>query len=326
MNEKIKLLAVTGATASGKSALALELCRRLDGELVSCDSMQIYRGMDVGTAKPTNAEKCEIPHHMIDVCDPCDNYSASDYAEAAKKVIADIHSRGKLPILCGGTGLYLDALLRPKAFSDSDSDGCARIREELWHFVETNGNAALHEMLMNIDPASAEAIHPNNVKRVMRAIEIYRTTGVTKSESDKASVVGESPYDCTVITLDWESRETLYRRIDRRVDEMMASGLEREVRELFTSGALPEDSTAAQAIGYKEMLSYLRGEGTLIDAVETIKKNTRNYAKRQVTWFRRYDGIRLAADSGGRVKTARELADEVTEKIDTCKIKKDMLK
>ncbi|MCQ2456681.1 MAG: tRNA (adenosine(37)-N6)-dimethylallyltransferase MiaA [Clostridia bacterium] len=315
MNGKIKILAVTGATASGKSALALELCRRLDGELVSCDSMQIYRGMDVGTAKPTNAEKREIPHHMIDVCDPSDNYSASDYADAAKKVISDVYSRGKLPILCGGTGLYLDALLRPTSFSEAGSGDGGKIREELKKFVEENGNAALHEMLRKIDPESAEAIHPNNVKRVMRAIEIYRTTGMTKSESDKASVVGDSPYDCTVITLDYGNRDVLYRRIEKRVDAMMEAGLEREVRELFASGALPGSSTAAQAIGYKEMLSYLRGDGTLIDAVETIKKNTRNYAKRQITWFRRYDGIRLTADEGGRIKTATELADEVMKQI-----------
>ena len=315
MSEKTKILAVTGATASGKSALALELCRRLDGELVSCDSMQIYRGMDIGTAKPTNAEKQDVPHHMIDVCEPEVDYSASDYANAAKTVIGEIAARGKLPVLCGGTGMYLDALLRPTSFSEANSADVENIREELKRFADENGNGALHDMLRAVDPDAAEAIHPNNVKRVMRAIEIYRTTGITKTESDRQSLVGASPYDCTVITLDYENRETLYRRIEKRVDAMMDAGLEREVRDLFDSGTLPEGSTAAQAIGYKEMLSYLRGEGTLIEAVEAIKKNTRNYAKRQITWFRRYNGIRLVADAGGRVKSASELADEVIGKM-----------
>lgn len=316
-SKKIKILAVGGPTASGKSALALELARRLDGEIVSCDSMQVYRGMNIGTAKPTLEEMDGIPHHMIDVSDPDVDYSAADYADGAAKAIEDIVSRGKLPILCGGTGMYLDALLRPTSFSEAEggTDSSDEIRRELAEFANKHGNEALHGKLREVDPMSADSIHPNNVKRVIRALEIYLVTGVTKTESDKKTVAGESPYDCTVITLDYEDRNILYDRINRRVDVMVEDGLLAEADELYRSGKLKEGTTAYQAIGYKELLLHLRDGLPLELAVETLKKNTRNYAKRQITWFKRYNGISIVPDKGGNMRTVSELADEVIAKL-----------
>ena len=316
MTNKTKIIAVGGATASGKSALALELARRLDGEIVSCDSMQIYVGMDIGTAKPTSDEMEGIPHHMIDVCNPEVNYSAADWAVGAAVAIDDIVSRGKMPIICGGTGMYLDALLRPTSFSEtSANDSSEQLRRELQIFAETNGNEALHERLREVDPESADAIHPNNVKRVTRALEIYLTTGKTKTETDRESLIGESPYDCTVVTLDYCDREILYDRINRRVDIMVRDGLVEEVKKLYDEGKLPENSTASQAIGYKEMLLHVKGEASLEVASELIKKNTRNYAKRQITWFKRYNGISVVPDKSGIMKTLSDMADEVIEKL-----------
>lgn len=317
MNKKTKIIAVGGPTASGKSALALELARRLNGEIVSCDSMQIYRGMDIGTAKPTVEEMDGISHHMIDVCDPETNYSAADWATGAAEAIDDIVARGKTPIICGGTGMYLDALLRPISFSDSsdNTEESERIREELLDFALKNGNLALHERLREVDPESAGAIHMNNVKRVIRALEIYLITGKTKTESDRESLAGESQYDCTVITLDYNDREILYDRINRRVDIMFTNGLLKEAESLYSAGKLKDDSTAAQAIGYKEILPYIKGEASLEYSLELLKKNTRNYAKRQITWFKRYDGISVVPDEGGMVKSVSELADEVISKL-----------
>ncbi len=314
---KIRIIAVGGPTASGKSALAIELAKRLSGEIVSYDSMQIYLGMNIGTAKPTADEMEGIPHHMIDVCEPDVDYSAADFAAGAAKAIEDITSRGKLPIICGGTGMYLDALLRPTSFSEAEggSDTSDEIRRELAKFAELHGNEALHARLREVDPESADSIHPNNVKRVIRALEIYLVTGVTKTESDKKTVVGESPYDYTVVTLDYEDRNILYDRINRRVDIMLNDGLLVEADELYRSGKLKDGSTASQAIGYKELLLHLRDGLPLEFAVETLKKNTRNYAKRQITWFKRYDGISVIPDKDGKIRTAGELADEVIVKL-----------
>jgi len=316
-SEKTKILAVGGPTASGKSALALELARRLDGEIVSCDSMQIYRGMNIGTAKPTAEEMGGIPHHMIDISEPDVDYSAADYAEGAGKAIENITSRGKIAIICGGTGMYLDALLRPTSFSEADSgtDSSDDIRRELAEFAASHGNEALHERLREVDPESADNIHPNNVKRVIRALEIYLVTGVTKTESDKKTLAGESPYDCAVITLDYEDRNILYGRINSRVDAMVEDGLLAETDELYRSGKLKDGTTAYQAIGYKELLLHLRDGIPLELAIETLKKNTRNYAKRQITWFKRYNGISIVPDKGGNMRTVSELADEVIAKL-----------
>lgn len=286
MNDKI--IAVAGPTASGKSALALELCKRLDGELISLDSMQIYRGLDIGTAKPTKAEQAEVRHHMINICEPTENFSAAEFAERAHKVIADVRSRGKRAVLCGGTGLYLDTVLGRLDFGEIESD--EKLRCELIAFAEKNGAKALHERLRGIDPQAAEKIHPNNVRRVARAIEIYELTGKTKTEHDREAI-SDSPYESLIIGLDYDDREVLYSRINRRVDAMIEAGLEREVRSLLSRGLLSAESTAGQAIGYKEMLGYIAGDCSLGDAVEKIKLGTRRYAKRQLTWLRRNPSI-----------------------------------
>ena len=280
---KIKILAVVGSTASGKTALSIRLAKALGGEIVSCDSMQIYRRMDVGTAKPTEEEKENIPHHLIDVAEPDQPFSCAEYVKAAGEAIADICARGKLPILCGGTGLYLDSLLRGGNFEETETDPA--LRQELLAFAQEHGNHALHERLTAIDPESAAAIHENNVKRVIRAIEIYQTTGMTKTEADRRSRIPDSPYDATVIGLRYPEREILYDRINRRVEIMLSEGLLEETQRLMTEGVFERNSTAAQAIGYKELLGHLRGEETLTQAVESLKQATRRYAKRQVTWF-----------------------------------------
>ena len=292
-NEQIKprILAVVGSTASGKTGLAIELAKRLNGEIVSCDSMQLYKSMNVGTATPDEAERQGIPHHLMDFVDPTDprGYSCADYVTDARNAVADILARGKLPILCGGTGLYLDAFLRGGSFEVTDSDPA--LRDELYALAEREGAEALHAILWELDPETAEAVHPNNVKRVVRAVEICRTTGRKKSELDRESREPDSPYDATVIGLHYDSRELLYSRIDRRVDIMLEQGLVEETRHLREMGVFETCKTAAQAIGYKELFPYLDGEATLEACVETLKLATRHYAKRQLTWFRAKDYV-----------------------------------
>lgn len=290
---KIKTISVIGPTASGKTALSVALAGRLDGEIVSCDSMQIYRGMDVGVAKPTMEERAGIPHHLFDVCDPEEAFSAADYAAAAATVVADIASRGKAVVLCGGTGMYLDALMKISSFREKKSDEA--LRNTLAEFARVNGNEALHERLRRIDPEAAEKIHPNNVKRVIRAIEIYETMGITKTQLDAEQLSGESAYDNENVVLCCRNREFLYDRINRRVDEMLRNGLLEEVRALYEAGKL-NGKTASQAIGYKELIPVLTGERSLDEATEQIKTATRRYAKRQITWFNRYPGVRLFID------------------------------
>lgn len=276
MDSKIKVLAVVGPTASGKTALSLSLAEALDGEIISCDSMQIYRDMNIGTAKPSMTERRGIPHHLFDICSPEDEFSCADYIAYAEKAIADVVSRGKTPIFCGGTGLYLSSVLRGGNLSPNIP---CRIRESL----EKRSPDENWEELIKIDPEAASLTHKNNVKRVIRALEIYHGTGKTKTEWDKLSLEVESPYDALIFGLDYRSRDTLYERINKRVDTMMDEGLEAEVREV----APRLGKTASQAIGYKELIMYINGELPYGDAVELLKKNTRNYAKRQLTWFRR---------------------------------------
>lgn len=291
---KIKTISIIGPTASGKTALSIELAKRLNGEVVSCDSMQIYREMNIGTAKPDLAEMDGIPHHMLDICDPEAAFSAADYASAAAEVISDISGRGKLPVICGGTGMYLDSLMKISAYHEYASD--EKLRGELTAYANENGNLALHDILKNIDPESAEKIHPNNVKRVVRAIEIYKTTGITKTELDAVQTSGETAYDNLNIIIDYADREILYGRINRRVDAMLNSGLEAEAKNLYDSGRL-SGKTASQAIGYKELIPYFEGKITLTEAAEQIKLSSRRYAKRQITWFNKYDGIRISPDT-----------------------------
>ncbi len=289
MTEKIPVIAVQGPTASGKSAAALAICKQFDGELISCDSMQIYRRMDIGTAKPTKEELAEIPHHLIDICDPDENFSSAAFSELAQKAIADVHSRGKLPVLCGGTGLYLDSVLKGVDFGELEGDPV--YREELALFAQENGNLALHAKLTAIDPASAAAIHPNNVKRVIRALEICKTSGMTKTEWDKKAIRKESPYQAILIALDYHDRELLYHRIDCRVDDMMKMGLLDEVKALLADGYLTPESTAGGAIGYKELIACIKGEISASEAADAVKLATRHYAKRQLTWLRRNPNI-----------------------------------
>ncbi len=273
---KPKLLAVCGPTASGKTALSLQLASRFDGEIVSCDSMQIYRGMDIGTAKPTEAEKARVAHHMIDIRDADEDYSCAEYVAEARTVITGVLARGKLPIVCGGTGLYLDSLLSGGGFAPD-------IPRQVLAQTEAMADDAAYAMLCDVDPESAAAIHPNNKKRVKRALALYLGTGVTKTEWDARSRALPKPYDALVLCLDFRDRGILYDRIDRRVELMLEQGLLAEAKRLN----LKRESTAGQAIGYKELYAYLDGTMPLSDSVAQLKQNTRNYAKRQLTWFRR---------------------------------------
>lgn len=282
MTAKPRIVAVVGPTASGKTALSIALAKRLGGEIVSCDSMQIYRGMDIGTAKPDMAERDGVPHHLIDIVDPDAAFDASDYVTAAETAVQDILSRGKTPIFCGGTGLYLDSFLRGGFCETADSP---ELRAELTRRAEQIGNEAIHAELRTVDPESAEAIHPNNVRRVIRALEVYHATGVTKSQLDRQSREAEPRYDARVLAIRFADREQLYKRIDMRVDIMLEMGLLDEVKRLYEAGVFERSRTAAQAIGYKELLGYIRGVTPLEEAVDDLKRATRRYAKRQLTWF-----------------------------------------
>ena len=283
-------LAVVGPTASGKSALALTLAERFCGEIVSCDSMQVYRGMDIGTAKPTEEEQRRAPHHMIDILDPDEPCSAADYGEKAAGEANGILSRGSLPIFCGGTGLYLTAALTGRHDDAPPSDPALRDRLLAQGKTE-EGRAELYRELSAVDPASAAATHRNNLRRVVRALEIYRLTGKTKSAFDKESKQFPPRFDCLTFGLDFPDRKTLYRRIDLRVDQMMQAGLYKEATKLWERGSLAPGTTAGQAIGYRQFLPCFEGEKTPEEAAEEIKLATRRYAKRQLTWFRAQPGI-----------------------------------
>lgn len=308
MSEKIKIAAITGPTASGKTALAIEMAKMLGGEIISCDSMQIYKGMDIGTAKPTQEELAAVPHHLIDILPPDAPYSCSDYVKDAERAVEDIVSRGKLPIFCGGTGLYLDRFL--KGGNDEGAACDEGLREELKAFVDEKGADALYERLIELDPESAAAIHKNNVKRVMRALEICLVTGEKKSEIDKKNAEVTDKYDHRVITLTFSSRELLYSRIDTRVDRMLSQGLLDETDRLMREGVFERSQTAAQAIGYKELLPYLRGETSLDVCVDELKRATRRYAKRQITWFSGKEYARkVYVDEGNSLKSFEEIVN-----------------
>ena len=294
--KKPNILAVVGPTASGKTALAVELALRLGGEIICCDSMQIYREMSIGTAKPTEGEKRGVPHHLFDIKDPDEPFSAMEYATLAEEAVQDILSRGKLPVFCGGTGLYLDAFLRGGMPDTPGADPA--LRDELAAFAEAHGAEALHAELAAVDPESAALSHPNNLRRVIRALEIYKLTGVPKSEWDRRSREVPSRYNAAVLGLVFQSRALLYDRIDRRVDIMLADGLLEETRALLDSGVFERSPTAAAAIGYKELLPFLQGNSTLEDAVNELKTATRRYAKRQLTWFVAKDYVRTLTMDG----------------------------
>ncbi len=302
-------LAITGPTASGKTALSIDLARELEMEIVSCDSMQIYRGMDIGTAKATAAERAAVPHHLIDFLSPLECYSAEAYRADAMAAVNDITSRGKTPLFVGGTGLYIDTLMRAEAAGSPPSD--LKLREELLskYTVEE-----LYERLVLVDPESASATHKNNVKRVVRALEIYELTGKTKSYFDALSRTASPNIEIGMITLDFHNRENLYKRVDARVDAMLAEGLLAEVEGLWGQGMLKEGTTAASAIGYKEITEYLENRTALPLAIEKIKLSSRRYAKRQLTWFRHEsDAVRVFVDTeDGQIKPYGELLSEVT--------------
>ena len=308
MKEKKKIIAVVGPTASGKSALALALAKEYDGVIVSCDSMQVYKRMNIGTAKPTSSEMLEVPHRMIDIIEPTESFSCEDYVRRAALEIEDICACGKLPIVCGGTGLYLDALLRGGNSSPSfDTD---EIRKELVLRASREGIGPIYDELMLVDPESASSIHPNNEKRVIRALEIYLATGKKKSELDRLSKEMESPYDATVAALTYSNRDILYSRINDRVDEMIKEGLIEETRSLLSDGVFEANKTAAQAIGYKELFLYIEGGESLDLAVEKLKQATRRYAKRQITWFSAKDYVvPIEADGTDGQKTFEKIVN-----------------
>lgn len=284
MENRIPVLAVVGPTASGKSRLAVELAARFSGEVVSADSMQIYRGIQIGTAKPTQEEMGGIPHHLIDCVDLSVSFSVADYVKKAQKCIAEISQRGKLPVIAGGTGLYVRSLLQNIQFSDQ-ADHDPELRKQLQQKAEIQGADSLVAELSSFDPDSAERIDPHNLPRLIRAIEIYRVTGRTMTQHLKESRRNESPYRACQIGLNCSDREFLYRRINDRVDQMMQQGLEEEARAVYSLKQVSK--TALQAIGYKEFFPYFRGECSLSETVEQIKRESRRYAKRQLTWFRR---------------------------------------
>jgi len=288
-NKKKKVICIVGPTASGKTALSVALAKELCGEVVSCDSMQIYRGMDIGTAKPAVDEMQGVPHHMLSVVSPEENYSVARYVEEASLCVDDIISRGKIPIIVGGTGLYVDSLIKGIEFAEFRED--EEYRNELFRICEEKGNTYIHNMLKEVDPERAAEIHENNVKRVIRALEVYKATGRTISEHDAESMKKPPKYDAIYIGLMFEDREKLYDRINLRVDTMLKAGLCDEVQKLLESG-VSANATAMQAIGYKELVSYFAGNCSLADATEQIKQSSRRYAKRQITWFKRNKNIR----------------------------------
>ncbi len=302
-----KIALVTGPTASGKSALALRLAEHFSGEIISCDSMQLYCGMNIGTAKPDAFEQSRVKHHMIDVLDIKDSFSVVDYVRSAELCISNIYSRGKLPFFCGGTGLYVDSIVNSTEFGDMEN--LPGYREELKALSDEKGSEHLHLMLQKVDPEAAEKIDHRNVKRVIRALEVHKATGMTISEWQRRSKLLPPKFDSLCITIEYEDRSILYDRINSRVDKMLEMGLLDEVKKLH-DGGLFETATASQAIGYKEFLPYLSGTASLDECIERLKIESRRYAKRQMTWFRRNDKIhRILADG----KTEEDIFEEAKE-------------
>lgn len=301
-----KVIVICGPTASGKTALAVELAKIYDGEVISADSMQIYTDMDIASAKPTAEEQQGIPHHLVGFLDPSESFSVAEYVKLCDERVKDILSRGKTPIICGGTGLYISSFVDNLTFDDSEQDFA--YREEMRKYAEEHGNAALLEKLREIDPETAETLHENNVGRIIRALEVYHTTGHTIAHAKAMSRQNPSPYEFVMITLDFDDREMLRDRINRRVDDMVKRGLVEEARKCFEQ---PDRPTAAQAIGCKELYPFFRGERSPEECIDELKLRTRQYAKRQMTWFRRDERIL-------RLKIVKndELSDIVQKAVD----------
>ncbi|WP_426453720.1 tRNA (adenosine(37)-N6)-dimethylallyltransferase MiaA [Paenibacillus sp. S-38] len=284
---KPKLLVLVGPTAVGKTKLSLTLAKEYNAEIISGDSMQVYRGMDIGTAKASPGELAEVPHHMIDIHDPDHPFSVAEFQERSRALIEEIGGRGRLPFIVGGTGLYVESVCYDFKFSESGSDEA--FRNEQQSYADTYGPEALHERLRAVDPSSAERLHPNDVRRVIRALEIYHVTGERQSEQLEAQTRKESPYELCIVGLTMD-RALLYKRIEERIDIMMRQGLLEEVRGLMERG-YDEAVVSMQALGYKEIVGHLQGHYSLEEAVELLKRDTRRFAKRQLSWFRHMKDI-----------------------------------
>lgn len=297
--EKTKIICVVGATASGKTDLAVKLAKAVDGEIISADSMQVYKNMPIATAVATKEEQAGVPHHLVEFLDTDQTFSVADFVERAKVLIDEITARGRVPIVVGGTGLFVDSLVKNISFSQVGSN--AEIRNEL----AEKSNEELFEKLVELDPKSAEDIHPNNRKRVIRALELCMS-GTSKTEQNENSMLIDSPYDALYIGIGYQDRQKLYDRINKRVDLMLDAGLENEARQMLGKQGL----TARQAIGHKELQPYIDGNITIDEAVEGLKRETRRYAKRQLTWFRRNENINwLYADEMSRDELVEKAVD-----------------
>ncbi len=304
------LICIAGPTASGKTALSVALAKQLHTEIISADSMQIYRGMDIGTAKPTLAERDGVPHHMLDIAMPEESFSVARFVELADACAQDILRHGKVPIVAGGTGLYMDALIECSTFSGDETDHA--LRDELQKLAQEAGNEAVWEKLRQVDPVGAARLHPNNLKRVIRALEVYHQTGMTIDALNAQNKRPAPKYHACILAVCPASRDALYERINTRVDAMLADGLLAETQMLWEQGKLV--GTAAQAIGYKELLAYLQGEASLGDCVELLKQRTRNYAKRQLTWLKRNPNVQWIRYDTPDLPAMVEQATEIIEK------------
>lgn len=307
-----KAVVITGPTATGKTALGIALSRLINGEVVGADSMQIYKQMSIGTAKPSSEELNGVPYHMLDVVSPFENYSVSRYVEDAAVCCDDILSRGKIPIIVGGTCLYIDSLLSGRSFAPESAD--LSLRRELSDMYDDRGGEYMLGLLADCDPESAAKLHVNDKKRIIRALEVFKTSGKSISEHNRESLNVSPRYDACKIALSFKNRQDLYNRIDKRVDVMLRLGLEREVRNLFSMG-LPPSCTAMQAIGYKEMASYISGLQSLEEAVAAIKMESRRYAKRQLSWLRRDNSINwILWDASPNIESALHISTAFLEK------------
>lgn len=306
VEDKLPLIVVAGATASGKTGLAIEIAKAVDGEIVSADSMQIYKYMDIGSAKPTKEEQKQVRHHLIDFLEPDAEFSVADYTELAHKTIAEILSRGKMPVMCGGTGLYINSVVDDVTFGEVETDYI--MREELDALAREKGSEYLIDILREFDPVSAERLHPNNLRRIIRAIEFYRLTGQTISAHQEMTKKRQGRYNPVMFTIEW-AREVLYDRINRRVDIMLEEGLLDEVKSLMNMG-YTKALNSMKGIGYKEIIDYYNGEMSLEEAVELIKQSSRRYAKRQLTWFRRDLRINRLNAEGDVLNAALEIINK----------------
>lgn len=293
-----KMICVVGPTASGKTNLSVNIALQFNAEIVSCDSMQLYKGMNIGTAKVTKEEMCAVPHHLLDILDISQEFSVSDYVKVADECVKDIRRRGKLPVFCGGTGLYIDSYVSGMEFGEYEN--LPEYRKELEMFAAENGPDALHDMLYKCDPEAAEKTDAANVKRVIRALEVFKATGIPVSQWNKKTKENAVKKDALYIGVAFSDRQKLYDRINKRIDSMIENGLLEETQKLISLG-IRNTTTAGQAIGYKELYPYFDGESTLEECIERLKINTRHYAKRQLTWFMRNKDIKwLYADQNSK--------------------------